>query len=506
MKNKLSSSEFRIANFDAKGNRLAVKTFLEGYTTLEKVIKNNDGTFLILGSRNADAYIAKFSAEGNLIWEQKVGSESDEIFNNAVETPDKGLLVVGSSKSFGDGTNADLILVKLDEDGNLVWMRSYGSANYSEWATAIIPSVEDGKFMIIGHRTSINPKSLFDVNPALFVLVVDSDGIVVETGSKRKEDKAENYEDDEYVEETEFEEEYTTEEITVEEDYTTEEATDEYYSETSEYEGQDYYYYEDSSLFKNSWLMSPEELLAISWINEIIERGLEDAKAEVVANWMWLIRFAFERFIKTENIEEFDITSISIYSLVEMGYLSQIPTGYWLKVQLDEDDNDAYAVTVEYWLGDVKLRREQYYLPSVEENDEGNIVYKFKVRRIQKESEDGGEERGSSNIFDVLLRAKTNQAAHNMRSIKVAFENYFNIEKPEKPEDANLETLVKEHYITGKPENFELTVKHTDNGVYEVTITYFGKDIDKNKLKSEIPDVDISNPNPVLKFTVQKLW
>jgi hypothetical protein len=498
MKNKLSSSEFKIVNFDANGNRLAVKTFLEGYTTLEKVIKNNDGTFLILGSRNTDAYIAKFSAKGNLIWEQKVGSVNDEIFNDAVETPDKGLLVVGSSKSFGDGTTADLILVKLDDNGNLVWMRSYGSAVYSEWATAIIPSAEYGKFMIIGHRTSINPKSLFDVNPALFVSVVDSEGKVVEIESKQ--------EDDEYVEEIESEEEYPAEETTVEEDYTTEEATDEYYNETFEYKGQDFYY--DGPQFKTWRLMSPEELLAISWINEIIERGLEDAKAEVVANWMWLIRFIFEEFIRNENINDFDITSISIYSLVEMGYLSQKPKGYELKVELDEDDANSYVVTVEYWLGDVKLRRVQYYEPSVEENDEGNIVYKFKVRRIQKESEDGGKESSFSNVFDALLSAKASQVAQNFRNIKAAFENYFYTEKPADPTQVTIDDLKNSGYLSNVPTGFSITVTAGAGGVYNVTITYSGKDVDADKVRANGLKEIAGNTgdNLTLTFSVQKWW
>jgi len=107
--------------------------------------------------------------------------------------------------------------------------------------------------------------------------------------------------------------------------------------------------------------------------------------------------------------------------------------------------------------------------------------------------------------LNAVKNAKASQVAQNFRNIKAAFENYFNTEKPGNPNTLNLNSLVPD-YLSTAPTGYTLDVEDDGNGAYTVTITYTGGDVDKQRVKDNYPDVDISGANPVLTFKVQKWW
>ncbi|WP_448375302.1 type II secretion system protein [Fervidobacterium sp.] len=107
--------------------------------------------------------------------------------------------------------------------------------------------------------------------------------------------------------------------------------------------------------------------------------------------------------------------------------------------------------------------------------------------------------------LNAVKTAKASQVAQNFRNIKSAFENYFNMEKPSDPTTLSLNSLVP-GYLSTAPNSYTLTVASAGSGAYTVTITYGGGDVDKQKVKDNYPDVNITGDNPVLSFTVQKWW
>lgn len=69
----------------------------------------------------------------------------------ALQTPDSGYIVVGSTASFGAG-NYDLYLVKTDSLGDTLWTRTYGGAAADRGLS--IQLTEDGGYVVAGYTAS----------------------------------------------------------------------------------------------------------------------------------------------------------------------------------------------------------------------------------------------------------------------------------------------------------------------------------------------------------------
>ncbi|MEE9442184.1 MAG: T9SS type A sorting domain-containing protein [candidate division Zixibacteria bacterium] len=90
-----------------------------------------NGDILILGSTYSfgagehDMYLVKTDSTGNLIWQKSFGGTGIEYGYDIVLTSDNGFALVGSTTSYGAGKR-DIYLVKLDESGNELWSKTFG--------------------------------------------------------------------------------------------------------------------------------------------------------------------------------------------------------------------------------------------------------------------------------------------------------------------------------------------------------------------------------------------
>jgi hypothetical protein len=133
------------------------------------VVQTNDGGFVMAGFTESDDFdisntngsydfwVVKVDAFGNLIWEQSFGGEGIEVSYDIAKTADNGFVVVGNTFS----TNGDILLnhgesdmwmIKLDEEGNLIWEQTYGGSQF-DLAQAVVQS-KDGGFLITGNTKS----------------------------------------------------------------------------------------------------------------------------------------------------------------------------------------------------------------------------------------------------------------------------------------------------------------------------------------------------------------
>ncbi len=97
-----------------------------------------DGNFLLTGStRNAglgseDLMILKVSDQGALIWSRVFGDWNFETSYAAVEWPSGRIGIIGYSNSWSPNGFTDIVILCLDKYGDLVWSRSYGGSGHDK--------------------------------------------------------------------------------------------------------------------------------------------------------------------------------------------------------------------------------------------------------------------------------------------------------------------------------------------------------------------------------------
>lgn len=136
-----------VARYDANGNVIWNKTYGgTGSDQAYRIINTADGGFLVSGETNSqdgdvklnhgaiDLWVFKLDANGNLMWEKTFGGTGDDIIGVIAACSDGGYVLSGMSKSNGSGDvpashgNEDLFVVKLDAAGNKVWTKTFGGS------------------------------------------------------------------------------------------------------------------------------------------------------------------------------------------------------------------------------------------------------------------------------------------------------------------------------------------------------------------------------------------
>jgi hypothetical protein len=109
-----------------------------------------EGGYLITGYTfapgvgDADMLAVKADRNGDIIWSKRFGGTGTE-YGNACIPVDDGYLILGYTTSFGAGSK-DFYLVKLDEDGNELWTKTYGGVSW-DVGTALCPNGKGGYFL-----------------------------------------------------------------------------------------------------------------------------------------------------------------------------------------------------------------------------------------------------------------------------------------------------------------------------------------------------------------------
>lgn len=99
------------------------------------------------GGGNADVLIARFDAEGDVVWAKSLGGPGRDYGYGIVATADGALVVAGLTTSTGAG-GEDAILVKLTASGDLEWVRTYGGQGHD--AAFDLATTSDGGFALTG--------------------------------------------------------------------------------------------------------------------------------------------------------------------------------------------------------------------------------------------------------------------------------------------------------------------------------------------------------------------
>ncbi len=121
------------------GNLMRSKTIGgEGTDWARSITACSDGNFIIVGKTTSfgagkgDIYVVKVDVDGNVIWERNFGGTGMDWANYVLEVPGGGFLVVGGTRSYGNGED-DTYVIRLDEQGNKLWERVFPESEGKDW-------------------------------------------------------------------------------------------------------------------------------------------------------------------------------------------------------------------------------------------------------------------------------------------------------------------------------------------------------------------------------------
>ena len=176
---------------DAEGNEIWDRTYgTSQYDYGESIKQTFDGGFIILGTIRAngiqrgDFWLIKTDAEGNEIWERTYGGNGEERGYSVEQTSDGGYVITGYTQEFVIG-ESDIVVIKTDSDGNVIWGRSVGGSknDYGE----CVHQTPDGRIAVLSNTDSFGAGYgdlwLLEIDnpPSVFSLLSPEDGTAVNT-------------------------------------------------------------------------------------------------------------------------------------------------------------------------------------------------------------------------------------------------------------------------------------------------------------------------------------
>jgi regulation of enolase protein 1 (concanavalin A-like superfamily) len=144
-----------------------------GYSVLER----SDGGFMVAGYTASsghgmeDVYLIRTDEVGDLVWDRAYGGEGNDRGQALIQTTDGQYVIAGKTWSYGAG-GFDVLLLKADQDGTLVWLDVYGANGYD--CGYAIAETSDGGFLVAGETDSFGQGD-FDV----YAVRTDRDGTAI---------------------------------------------------------------------------------------------------------------------------------------------------------------------------------------------------------------------------------------------------------------------------------------------------------------------------------------
>jgi len=180
--------DIAVAKCDSLGNQLWYKVYGGEYNNdaPHSILSLTDGNMVIAGamgnenfsySKNRDAYLIKIDQEGEVIWENVYDEEYTTVHaSNIVEAPDGNIVVAGIRYPNSDDAH-NSTLSKFNENGELIWRHIYPNPNpQADTYLYNISYASDGGFLAYGSAYDPN----FDNFQEGWLIKTDSEGYTCE--------------------------------------------------------------------------------------------------------------------------------------------------------------------------------------------------------------------------------------------------------------------------------------------------------------------------------------
>ena len=112
------------------------------------ILQTADSSYVILGSTGDDILLIKIDHEGNEQWSHEYGGSQFDEARHILQTSDGGYIISGTTESYGFG-GSDIWLIKIDPTGLIEWNTYFGGTNTDQGGQ--VQQTTDGGYILIGN-------------------------------------------------------------------------------------------------------------------------------------------------------------------------------------------------------------------------------------------------------------------------------------------------------------------------------------------------------------------
>lgn len=148
-----TSYDISLVKFSPQGAVIWRKQYGEimSNETVRTLLKTSDGGYLLAGveyyfdvendpANGSDFYVVKLDSLGNQLWQKIYDANNwSDIMTHAQETLDGGYIFMGYVREKPSSYFHDLTFFQISNQGELLWMKTFGFENYDEWGGYIKP-------------------------------------------------------------------------------------------------------------------------------------------------------------------------------------------------------------------------------------------------------------------------------------------------------------------------------------------------------------------------------
>lgn len=121
-------------------------------------LQSSDGGYFVTGSTDSyglggfDIYVIRINEYGDPLWSKTYGGAGDDLAISLIQTFDGNYVISGYTDSYGTG-NSDVYCLKMDQNGDTIWTKTYGSTGSDQCNSAI--ECSDGGLFFVGYTPNL---------------------------------------------------------------------------------------------------------------------------------------------------------------------------------------------------------------------------------------------------------------------------------------------------------------------------------------------------------------
>lgn len=138
-----ANNDIVVIKYSASGNQVWVRRYDSGVIDdAMGIMKDGNGDLIVVGTSNnpslgPDVLVLKYDQAGNLLWSGSYDSGSGDDVRGFDVAPTGEIAVVGTTGP-GLGIQKDAMTVLFDPNGSVLWAQSYGGATYFDFAQDVV--------------------------------------------------------------------------------------------------------------------------------------------------------------------------------------------------------------------------------------------------------------------------------------------------------------------------------------------------------------------------------